>query len=447
MVNSPPTLCGSVHAMRITALILCALASLASGLARAQAIHGSGQLGLSLSADDYARKARKGEDLDRPPVRLLPESVPVMEISEAAWEELTAFWEDFTRDCHLPGAAIGLLEATGDERMLCLGLRNARQPELVDDETLFNLGPATLAVTTLMAASGDQPDDPVFARRAETISPLFRLTDPRASAQCEVRNLLSMTAGVPSYSDAILDPLWSRPEDAFAALGQAPIMSPPGQRYQPSRLSAAVGGYLAAMHLGNSRRNLTTNYENMMAQRVFIPLNMDQAVFSEQAAKATGNRASSHARAEYGYNPIFPDRPDVHPLAPAVGLKINLHDALRWLHAELHPGLAPGNQRMAPAVSVRERWQPIAAQDTGHFGLGWQRRFHDGVEIIHATGKHDGQCASVGFFPAYRAGYVALVNTSSDDALALLDAVQLGLAETLRQSRRQPPTPSVAAGE
>lgn len=381
---------------------------------------------------------------DRAPVRLLPENVPAPALSPTAIETLKNYWLDLISDYELPGAAIGIVQEDGMVLELCVGKRNVREEAKIDAETRFNLGEATLAFTTLMAATADKPDFPIFDRKGSTISPLFRMTDPRAQQNCRVRDLLTMTAGAPPYTDEILDPQWAQPEDVFALLGQAPVMSPPGDRYRKSQISATVGGYLAAMAIGNQRRNLFSNYIDVSRERLLEPLGMQRATFSSREVKADPNHAEGHLPAQPGYNPAFTEEPDRNPLAPLLGLKLSLSDAALWIQTELRQGVSPGGQRLAAAVSVRERWQPAPVQNSAHRGMGWTRRYHEEVEIIEAQGFYGNQSAAIGIYPAFRTGFIVFTNASGDDAQRLLEAVTLGLAETLKDSRQGAASQAVA---
>lgn len=405
------------------------------GVARHAAVYGQDHLELSHRIDA----------IDELPVRILPDNVEAPEFPETAWENLSRYWQELISDYQLPGAAIAVVQADGAVFELCVGKRNVREDAPIDAQTRFNIGEATLALTTLMAATADRPDYPVFDRRADSVSPLFRMTDRQALQQCRLRDLLTMTAGAPPYTDQILDPMWTRPEDVFALLGQAPVMSPPGQRFRRSQISATVGGYLSAMLASKQRGNLYENYTAVCAERIFTPLAMSRATFSPRQVKDDVNHAIGHAPAEFGFNPVFIEEPERNPLAPLLGLKLSLDDAVRWLQAELRQGQGGDGQAIAPGVSVRERWQPAVVQNSDHRGMGWTRRYQQEVEIIQASGSYGAQSASIGFYPAYRTGYVVLTNASGEDADRLLQAVALGVAEVLKESRQSTTGPAVAS--
>lgn len=381
---------------------------------------------------------------DKTPVRVLPDNAKPPTLSPNALGNLRRYWLELISDYRLPGAAIAIVQPEGIVEEICVGLRNIRESDEIDADTLFNLGEATLAFTTLLAATEDRPDRPIFERKATTISPLFKMTEPRAQANATVGDLFAMTAGVPTYSDKILDPQWARPEDVFALLGQAPVMSQPGQHFRYSQLSATVGGYLAAMEVGNQKRGLYSNFIDVMQQRLITPLGMTRATFSPRKAKESGNVATGHTKAEFSYNPAYFEEPERHPMAPLNGLRISLNDAARWLQTELAQGIAPDGTRIAQPISIRERWQPAAVQNSEHRGLGWTRLYHAETEVVLAMGQYGEQSAAIGIYPAYRTGFVVLSNSGDADAERLLQAVALGCAEMLKESRQSDPTPTIA---
>ncbi|MEO0794621.1 MAG: serine hydrolase domain-containing protein [Verrucomicrobiota bacterium] len=401
--------------------------------------------GLGVPIEQPARPSVvKVDPEDRIPVRILPQASPPPEFSAASLKEISAFWQGMMSDYQLPGAAIAIVQPDGAVLELCVGKRNIQQDAEIDADTIFNLGPSTLAFTTLLAATADRPDNPIFSRTAASVSPLFRMTDARAQRSCQISDLLTMTAGVPGYTDDIFDPQWARPEDVFALLGQAPVMSPPGSRYRHSQISATVGGYLTAMVIGNRNRSLYSNFIDVMQEQLIDPIGMKSATFSNQKAQATENTATGHVPAEFSYDPAYPEINERHPLTPLLGLKLSLNDAVRWLQTELMQGITPGGKRIASAVSVRERWQPATVQGSAHVGLGWSRQYHEETEIIMATGSEGRQTAAIGLYPGYRTGFVVLTNAESEDASRLIEAVSLGFAEVLKDSRHQAQSPAIA---
>ncbi|WP_309400420.1 serine hydrolase domain-containing protein [Cerasicoccus maritimus] len=381
---------------------------------------------------------------DNLPVRILPDDVAPPPISSAALEKMSRYWLELISDYQLPGAAIGIVQSDGLAYQLCVGKRNVREEAAIDADTLFNLGEATLAFTTLLASTQDRPDNAIFDRRAASISPLFRMTEPQAQQKCRVRDLIAMDAGVPSYTDKILDPRWSQPEDVFALLGQAPVMSQPGEHYRKSKICATVGGYLVAMTVGNQRRNLYSNFIDVTQKMLLTPLGMNRSTFSPRQAKELGNVATGHQSADFSYNPAYIEELERNPLAPLNGMKTSLNDASHWLQTELNQGITPTGQRLAMPVSVRERWQPAAVQNSAHRGLGWTRQYHEETEIILAQSQYGLQSASIGIYPAYRTGFIVFTNAGDEDAQRLLQAVALGMAEVLKESRQSVVTPSLA---
>ncbi|WP_309386873.1 serine hydrolase domain-containing protein [Cerasicoccus frondis] len=394
--------------------------------------------------DEYPLKHLIDQE-DRAPVRILPANAEQPTISPLALDNIARYWLELISDYQLPGAAIGIVQSDGLIYEVCAGKRNVREEAEINGDTLFNLGEATLAFTSLLAATTDRPDNPIFDRRAVTVSPLFRMTEPQAQQKCRIRDLLAMTAGAPSYSDKILDPQWAQPEDVFALLGQAPVMSQPDEHFRRSKTSATVGGYLVAMAIGNQKRGLYSNYIDVVTEKLFLPLGLERATFSPKKAKESGNYASGHTPADFSYNPAYAEEPERNPLAPFNGLKISLHDAARWLQTELSQGVAPNGERIASPISVRERWQPAQVQNSDHRGLGWTRRYHLETEIIMAQSQYGDQSAAIGIFPAYRTGFIVFTNAGDEDAERLLQAVSLGMAEVLKDSRQSAKTPAIAS--
>ena len=169
------------------------------------------------------------------------------------------------------------------------------------------------------------------------------------------------------------------------------------------------------------------------------PIGMTGATFSREVAVDSGNLAEPHSRNGPGFDPAKRWEPRLNAMAPALGLKANLNDMKRWVITELQLGVTPDGQRIASEQSVKARWQPALVGSSESFGMGWTRRYYQGIEIVASMGSYDRQSAAIGLLPAYRTGFVVLINTGDDEAPKLMQEVAFGLAEIFAALEKQEP--------
>jgi len=401
---------------------------------------------ISVPLKDAGHDASKPRPADFAAVRILPEHVPPPEIPSGELEAFGDYLEELWRDLGIPGCAIAVMQEDRVILQRTLGLRNVTRKEPVDAQTLFNIGPATMAFSSLLAATLDGESGYSYDKLARRIWPRFRMSSPQSADSVTVANLFTMTAGVPSYIDNILDPAWARPEDVFEAIAQAPVVAPPGRIYEHSRMSAAAAGFLTGIA---ARRGdgFYEAYTTAAANRLFVPMGMHTATFSPEAAEASGNVAASHQQAGAGYDPAKRWEPEVNAMAPALGLKASLRDMQGWLATELQLGRTPEGERIASELSVRQRWQPALVRGSNHFGMGWKRQYYRSVEIIASMGSYDRQSAVIGLLPAQRTGFIVLTNSGGEASMRLMQEVALGLAEMFTAARTKSLLPQLGKTE
>lgn len=410
-------------------LLLVALLTGSALLKADQPVFVDGALVVPLDKDkNESTSTTRLEDLAT--VRTLPVEIGYPVIPEDEARAFARYLEDLARELALPGFALAIIQGDRIATQTTYGLRKATDPAPVDPATLFNIGPATQAFSSLLAATLDDSAAFSYDKTCRRIWSRFRMSDSRSATQVTLYDLFTMTAGIPTYTDNILDPTWARPEDVFEAIAQAPVIAPPGRIYERSMLSAAAAGYLTGLSAERGAE-LYTAYTTTARKRLFEPLDMSTATFSREAAERSANYASPHQRKGQGYDPSPRWEPAVNALAPALGLKASLQDMSRWLITELQGGITPDGQRVALTPSVRQRWQPARVSSGDSFGMGWTRQYYQSVEIIATMGSYDRHSAGIGILPRYRTGFIIMINADGEHADRLMQETALGLAELM----------------
>ena len=300
---------------------------------------------------------------DMASVRALTPGAAHPSIPAETLERFGEYIADLCRDYRLPGMAMAIVQDGKVVQQQTLGYANVKTDEPLTEHTRFNAGPVTQTLTSLLAATLESPSF-TYDKPARKLWPRFRMSDDDLSGQVTIRQLLTMTAGIPDYTDNILDPAWARPEDVLAVIAQAPVMADPGQRFNISQVSVAAAGYLLPRAAGKEGE-FYDDYVETVQEKIFGPAGMTDSTFSLAEAQASGQMASAHEYSGPGrYDPTGFWQPEQNAFAPAIGLKTSLHDMVRWLITELNQGVTPDGKRVADAVSIRERWQPPPAPKT-----------------------------------------------------------------------------------
>lgn len=365
-----------------------------------------------------------------------------IELQQADLDAYQAYFESLVSDVRLPGAAVVIIQQGKPVLRFTTGVRNVTTGEPVTETTLFDLGPCTQGLTSLLAVHLEADGTLALDQPLEG----FQMTDKQAAERVTLRHLIGMTAGIPSYTDDILDPTWAKPEDVFAIIAQAPVAAMPGRYYERSYVSHAAGGFLLG-HAQIGSGNWLDDYRSVMQDAIFNPLGMATATFSVEMAANTGNYAAPHQAMEGGYAVIPKWEIDNNPLDPALGLKASLADVTRWLILENQYGRLPSGNFLANPQQMRRRWYDSGASQRNSSSMGWTRNLHQGVDILTLSGSFDRHTVSVSLLPTFDAACAVMINADGDVAERLSQNVSLSLAEMLAQPASvttKPASPALA---
>lgn len=269
--------------------------------------------------------------------------------------------------------------------------RSGRTP--IHDRTLFEIGSNTKAFTSALLlkleAAGRLHID-------QTVGDW--LPEYPAWAKVRIRNLLNMTSGIPTYSEA---PRFMRaqaankyrhftPEQLIAYAYPAPGNHLPTSRgYFYSNTNYILAGLIVAKAGGVS-------YDQQVRQRIFKPLRMRDSFYDSWklpedviAQMASGyflNPACSEYRPDCTIGPLAPldgqdmRRADVSWTGAAGGIVSTPRDLARWVRGIFGGAVVPPAQlaQMKQLVSTKTG-KPIShvtPDDPGGFGLGLAQAYH-----------------------------------------------------------------------
>ena len=102
-----------------------------------------------------------------------------------------------------------------------------------------------------------------------------------------------------------------------------------------------------------------------------------------------------------------PEDFDGDPLAPSGTLKVNVREMALYLSTQLNYGLAPNGTRVVSEKNLTETWKA----DLEYYGMGWEVKEYQGVELITHEGSFDNYLSVIGFMPELNIGFVILTNS------------------------------------
>jgi CubicO group peptidase (beta-lactamase class C family) len=317
------------------------------------------------------------------------------------------------KDWNIPGLAIAVVK---DDSVLFAkgyGVRKLGTQDSVNVHTLFANASTTKAFTSfvveLLADEGKlRLDAPVI-----TYLPAFRLSDPIATREITIADLLSHRTGVPEA-----DYLWYQDTSSFPEimrrLSFVPFDAPVRSHFEYQNITYALAGMIAAQRAG-------TTWDKLVQERILTPLGMRETVTHTPDLGAHPNTTFGHDYVNDTLRVIARD--DADNIAPAGAMYSSVSDMSVWIRFLLDSARLGGKRVLsprgyadlfAPHILVDEKeFYPTARLTHPHFqayGQGWFLEDYRGEFIAFHTGSIDGLSAIVGLIPSRRVGVVIFAN-------------------------------------
>jgi NADH dehydrogenase FAD-containing subunit/CubicO group peptidase (beta-lactamase class C family) len=339
-------------------------------------------------------------------VMLAPDAAHAQSDDSARFRRIDAYVTRMMRSARIPGMSVGIVRG---ERVVYLRAFGHADPSgrPVTPQTPFLIGSVTksftaLAVLQLVEAGRVQLDAPV--RR---YLPWFRVDDSPTSSQITVRQLLTMTSGLPQVYET---QLWTDDDDGALErtvrfLAEKKLTGQPGRSFGYSNANYETLGLIVQTVSGES-------YENYIKQHVFAPLDMVNSFVSQD--EALGRGMASGYRWWFGV-PIAVTLPYRRAELPAGYIIASTEDMTHYLIAEMNDGRYADTSVLSPSGMAMRHAEPPG----NAYGLGWEFAHIGERTLINHDGGTANFQSSLFIDPAARvAVYVAANAINALDAFS-----------------------------
>ena len=281
----------------------------------------------------------------------------------------------------IPGISLAILRDGKIALVRSYGLSNVEHRVPVKPETIFQSGSIgkqfTAAAVMILVEDGKLSLDDKIRR--------YFPDAPESWKHITVRHLLTHTSGMGDYP-ADMDTRRDYTEDEFfAVIKSAPLLYPPGARWEYSNLDYVTLGILIHKVTGKF-------YGDFLAERVFRPLDMRTArVISE--ADIVPHRAA-------GYRLVGGTLKNQEWVSPSTNttadgsLYFTILDLVKW-DAALYTG------KLLRPSSLAEMWRPVKLDNGTEkaYGFGWHTDEMHKRRIVYHGGAWQGFKSFIVRFP------------------------------------------------
>jgi CubicO group peptidase (beta-lactamase class C family) len=285
----------------------------------------------------------------------------------------------------------------------------------VNEHTRFAIGSTTKAMTSAGLAMLVDEGKVRWDDRVADYLPDLRLSDPYASHELTIRDLLTHRSGLPGT-----DLFWVTDENTlpFSEMMRRLRYIKPTTSFRSTwnyqNVVYAIGGAVIERASGMS-------WDAFMRTRIFEPLGMRETEALVSQIRGKPNVGTPHGVLRDTLR-VVPIR-STDAVAPAGSVWSSVHDMSKWMRFMLDSGRV-GNKRLIAPATFRELVAPqirapleqypileLVRPSFFSYGLGWFILDYRGQPVWMHTGSINGMSAIIGLEPAERVGVYVLSNT------------------------------------
>jgi CubicO group peptidase (beta-lactamase class C family) len=352
-------------------------------------------------------------------------------------QAVDALMLDLMSKYKVPGAALGLIQDGKIVLEKGYGFRDLDTHTRVTPATLFNVGSISksfraLDLAQLVYKQKIDLDTPIIS-----YVPEIRLSDPIETRTVTLRQLLSLSAGLPPDEQWPLEVPRSR-DEIIREFATMPITAPPGTRFQYCSRCVVLAAYVL--------ENVThQTWETYTRTHIFTPLGMSTAVFGPSGLERAIDGALPYRYDAVAGQVLVPwGRLEyLDSLGPAAGIDASVTDMTRYALFQVGDGTMSGQRVVSehmleelhrPEIAVPPSWTSVPIRNL-HYALGWFTGEYRGAHVVYHNGSNPGYRASILLVPTSKAGVVVLTNGES---MGFINTITWRLIEELLDIQPRP---------
>lgn len=318
------------------------------------------------------------------------------------YEDVSSMLADIPETSGAPAITAGVVDGSGLRSLGSAGMRRIGGTDAVTNDDRWHLGSCTKAMTAALVGTFVDDGDLSFD---STLTELFPdVTADPAWKTITMRQLLTHTAGVGDFSTATWNAWWAYTGDDLASLRRAlveEVLAAPPEASVGVHVYSNAGFVIAGAAL---ERITGDAWEDIMEERLFQPLGMDQCGFGPPPSETEpwAHDASGVA---------YPDFDNPPALGPAGTVHCSMASWARFVSANVSGPSGDG------PLLTPETWQEIQSGPVDGPALGWfvfERPWAGGQGVVHA-GSNTAWFAIAWVAPNIDRAYFAVTNSGQPD--------------------------------
>lgn len=308
----------------------------------------------------------------------------------------------------IPGMSIAIVKDGAVAYTKGFGLRKLGEEGFVDEHTQFGIASVSKHITAmsvgLMVEQGlIDWNDPV-----RDVLPWFELSDPYATANVTIHDLLTHQVGVGRILGNRLQFMTDRSRyELIHRMRHHTFEEPFRSQYVYSNVMYTLAGEIAAAVSGR-------DWDDLVANRFFERMNMARTNSTIEDLDES-NAAWPHQYINGEVVPIQRRNWDI--ASPAGGINSTAADMAKWMVMQLNGGLYDGKQILSEEVLREIQTAKVALNSAdasapqSSYGYGYQITDFRGFRILSHGGATDGMNTNYMLMPQLGFGIIIMTNT------------------------------------
>jgi CubicO group peptidase (beta-lactamase class C family) len=319
----------------------------------------------------------------------------------------------------IPGLSIVVVKDGEVVHAKGYGVLKAGEPEKVNEDTIFAIGSASKAFTSIAIGTLVDLGKVKWDDRVVDHWPDFKMSDPWVTNEIRVSDLLANHSGLSEVAEDIWYGTGYDRQELIRRLADIPITQGFRYKFQYRNLMFLTAGELIPRLIGAS-------WDDYVTTTLFEPLDMDRTTTGLAGIENQSNVAQPHL-IDYEGNPVSIPYRDIDNVGPAGSIMSTARSMGNWVRMLTDDAVFNGKPVLSPetfAFIIRSQ-TPVDTVGPGgeplsppaelrSYALAWVTESYHGTRLVWHNGSIDGMSAWVGMAPDLRLGVAILSNL--DDA-------------------------------
>ncbi len=328
-------------------------------------------------------------------------------------ESFDQYIEKGYRGGQYPGMALAIVKNNQIVLKKGYGIKKARSTEQVDEHTVFRLASTSKGLAAALTGILVNETNLSWEDKLVDYLPHFTMKDPIHGQQIELKHILSHSAGFPYHMYTNLLEAGVSMKKITGEIQHINPIGPVGKFYSYQNAGySLIGEVLEA--------DQCKSYNHLMAEKIFDPLNMEDASVTYEDLMTGDNVATPHMKTKRGWVPTKQQK-IYYNAVPAGGVNASISDMAQYLHALLGyaPEILPPHileEMFKPQVSCPAKWKYFRGWSEVtklDYGLGYRIAEYAGNKLVYHGGYIDGFRSEIAFDPVEKIGICLLTNGTS----------------------------------